>query len=63
MAVETCGACRESFTSTTSGDMHRTGKHHIFTGPERRRCLTTPEMEEQGMTRNQRGHWMSPGRD
>ncbi|MGO4984986.1 hypothetical protein, partial [Collinsella sp. Sow4_E3] len=47
----------ETFTSTTSGDMHRTGKHGQITGPARRRCLTEAEMLDQGMTRNRSGQW------
>lgn len=55
--IEHCTACHETFTGTTSGDMHRTGKHHLSTGPDRRRCLTVDEMLVKGMTRNARGHW------
>lgn len=59
MAQETCPACWEKFTGTTPGDMHRVGKHHIFTGPERRRCLSVDEMRALGMVQNSRGAWMT----
>lgn len=63
LRTEHCGSCCATFTSSTAGDMHRVGKHHINTGPDRRRCLAVEEMETKGMTRNQHGYWMSPGRD
>lgn len=59
MAHETCPSCWEVFTGTTAGDMHRVGKHHIFSGPDRRRCLTVDEMSEVGMIRNSGGIWMT----
>ena len=52
--------CHETFTGTTSGDMHRVGEHHTSVGPNRRRCLTPAEMIDLGMGRNRFGYWMSP---
>ena len=60
MAQETCPACWEVFSGTSAGDMHRVGKHHIFAGPERRRCLSVAEMEARGMARDKRGVWRNP---
>ncbi len=61
LRVEHCGGCRELGTGTTSGDRHRTGKHHIYSGPDRRRCRSVEEMEALGMKRNKRGHWTLGG--
>lgn len=55
--------CHQTFTGATAGDMHRTGKHHVSLGPDRRRCLTEAEMLAKGMARNGRGIWMSSARD
>lgn len=55
--IEHCPECHQTFTGTTSGDMHRTGRHDTSTGPNRRRCLSIEEMETKGMTTNARGHW------
>jgi hypothetical protein len=57
LRIEHCPACHQTFTGSTSGDMHRTGDHGVFEGPERRRCLTPDEMREKGMAQNARGHW------
>ncbi|MCL1900463.1 MAG: hypothetical protein FWG11_08155 [Promicromonosporaceae bacterium] len=59
LRVEHCPECHETFTSTSSGDRHRTGDHAVSTGPDRRRCLTVTEMADRGMARNSRGHWTS----
>lgn len=59
--VEHCTECHQSFTGTASGDKHRVGKHDVFTGPQRRRCLSVEEMETKGMKRNKHGHWGSGG--
>lgn len=61
LRIEHCPSCHETFTGTTSGDMHRTGKHHISVGPDRRRCLTVEEMRAKGMKQNQHGYWTSGG--
>lgn len=55
--------CHQTFSGTTAGDMHRVGKHHVSTGPDRRRCMTEAEMLARGMTRNSFGIWMCPGPD
>lgn len=49
--------CHQTFSGTRSGDKHRTGEHHISTGPDRRRCRTVEEMLAAGMVQNQRGVW------
>jgi hypothetical protein len=41
--------CHQTFSSTSAGDMHRTGDHAVTSGPTRRRCLTVGEMLEKGM--------------
>lgn len=65
--LEHCTVCHRSFTSTLAGDMHRTGKHHISSGPDRRRCRTVEEMERRGLTARTlpNGHvvWGQPGRN
>lgn len=61
MRMEHCGACHQTFSGTTAGDRHRVGKHHIFTGPQRRRCLTVEEMQKIGMRQNARGIWTLGG--
>lgn len=60
--TEHCPDCHATFTNTAAGDKHRTGKHHITSGPDRRRCLTETEMLAKGMVRNSRGVWMSSAR-
>jgi hypothetical protein len=42
--VEHCTACHQTFSGTTTGDKHRVGAHGVTQGPDRRRCLTVPEM-------------------
>lgn len=55
-----CCACGEVFSGETAGNMHRTGDHAVFTGPDRRRCLTADEMLGKGMTylTNAHGTWI-----
>jgi hypothetical protein len=48
-----CRGCGQYFNSTSAFDLHRVGK------PEARRCLSTDEMVEAGMTRNAGGFWVS----
>lgn len=60
---ELCPECGEVFTGTRAGDKHRTGKHHITSGPHRRRCLSVDEMLEKGMARNHLGIWMASSRE
>ena len=55
--IEHCTVCHETFTGSTAGDMHRTGDHAVFEGPDRRRCLTADEMREKGMAQNARSQW------
>lgn len=57
--MEHCTRCCQTFTGQSAGDLHRTGDHAVSVGPNRRRCLTVEEMEERGMARNGRGHWMT----
>lgn len=54
--LEHCKSCHETFSGTSAGDMHRTGRHGVD-----RRCLTAGEMRERGMTLNQRNAWTSGG--
>lgn len=61
LRAEHCTECHQNFTGTSAGDKHRTGKHHVRSGPDARRCLTTDEMTAKGMTRNKRGVWTSGG--
>lgn len=60
LKAEHCGACCLTFSGTYSGDMHRTGKHDVVSGPDRRRCLTVEEMIEKGMSLGKDGLWRSP---
>lgn len=53
-----CGACNQYFRSVSAFDMHRTGSHAQLA----RRCLTTDEMTEAGMSKDQHGCWMGPSR-
>ena len=48
-----CRGCGQYFNSTSAFDLHRVGK------PEARRCLSTDEMVEAGMTRNAGGFLVS----
>jgi hypothetical protein len=61
LRIEHCTACHETFSGTTSGDRHRVGDSAIYSGPDRRRCLTPDEMREKGMTQNARGVWTNGG--
>lgn len=61
--TEHCPACHETFTGSYSGDKHRVGKHHISTGPQRRRCLNESEMLDIGMVQNSKRVWMSQARE
>ena len=61
MRMEHCDSCHRTFSGSTAGDKHRTGEHHIFVGPKRRRCLTEDEMTDKGMERNARGIWTNGG--
>ena len=53
---EHCPECHETFGGTTAGDMHRTGRHRVTEGPDRRRCLTPAEMSARGMPQRE-GVW------
>lgn len=61
LRTEHCTACHQTFSGTTSGDMHRTGRHDTTVGPERRRCLASNEMRAKGMEQNDRGVWTTGG--
>lgn len=56
-----CTVCHQTFTGPSSGDKHRTGKHGVTCGPDRRRCLTVDEMTARGMKRNGHGYWTLGG--
>lgn len=49
----TCRACGCIFSSVSSFDRHRVGKHE----PMERRCLSVEEMCNRGMTQNAKGWW------
>jgi len=49
-----CQGCKEYFNSTFAFDKHRTGEY----GKDRR-CLSTSEMLEKGMDKNNAGFWIS----
>ena len=53
---EHCPERHETFGGTTAGDMHRTGRHGVTEGPDRRRCLTPAEMSARGMPQRE-GVW------
>lgn len=53
----TCLGCGTPFNSVSAFDKHRTGKHHISAGADRRRCMTENEMTSAGFVRNKRGVW------
>ena len=75
MARCTCATCQNVFKSATGFDAHRTGdyqevlykpgdtvrKNPIGYGPPRipRRCMTTDEMQDTGMSRNAQGLWIA----
>lgn len=48
-----CSACGEIFKSVTGFDKHRVGQ------PAKRRCLTTQEMLQRGMTKDSGGKWIT----
>lgn len=43
--AELCRGCGKVFAETHAGDAHRVGEHGVHTGPGRRRCMTTEEMQ------------------
>lgn len=52
-----CVGCELEFPSVRAFDAHRVGKQGVNDGPERRRCLTIPEMAAKGWRQNARGWW------
>lgn len=58
---EHCAVCHETFSGTTSGDKHRTGKHEISVGPDRRRCRDRDELAQIGLVLDVKGIWRMPG--
>lgn len=55
---EHCPECHETFGGTYTGDLHRVGQHGVAVGPNRRRCLTSAELEAKGLVQNSRGYWI-----
>jgi len=49
-----CRGCGEYFNSVHAFDRHR-----IWDSPTARRCLTTEEMVQTGMTKNASGFWIT----
>ena len=48
-----CRACDEYFNSTFAFEKHRTGK------PDSRSCLTSNQMSDKGMVKNEALFWVS----
>ena len=48
-----CRGCDEYFNSTFAFDKHRTGK------PDSRACLTSNQMQDKGMVKNEAFFWVS----
>lgn len=55
-----CACCKQVFAGTRAFDAHRVGPY--TRKQQKRRCLTRREMLLRGMTQNERGWWMLPGR-
>lgn len=55
-----CPTCGHCFNSDTGFDRHRVGRHDDDAKP--RRCLSVPEMEAKGYSRNARGWWITKRR-
>jgi hypothetical protein len=47
--AEHCKVCHLTFAGTNAGDSHRTGKHGVTKGPDRRRCHPAAELAALGM--------------
>ena len=54
-----CRSCDLKFRSEGAFNMHRTGKHWLNDGPERRRCMDEIEMLDKGMAKNAGGVWVT----
>ena len=50
-----CQGCFEYFNSEAAFNLHRTGTYQPLT----RRCLSTEEMQELGMSVNMAGFWIT----
>jgi hypothetical protein len=59
MARCECAACNKPFVSVDSFDHHRVGRHGIYEGATRRRCLNLEEMSAAGWERSEKG-WRHP---
>ena len=55
-----CASCKQTFAGTRAFDAHRVGPY--TRKQRRRRCLTRKEMKQRGMTQNEAGWWMLPGK-
>lgn len=56
-----CPTCLEQFGSDQAFDRHRVGSFASPDSPQHsRRCLSVPEMDEAGWTRNPKGQWLRP---
>ena len=49
-----CQGCKQYFNSNAAFDKHRTGKHGV-----NRRCMTSEEMKDKGMSINHAGFWIT----
>lgn len=55
--VSLCRTCGEVFTTPSTFDRHRVGKHDISAPHYGRRCLTPAEMLAGGFAKNQKDRW------
>lgn len=53
-----CQGCKQYFNSNAAFDKHRTGKHGV-----NRRCMTSEEMKDKGMSINHAGFWITEAYD
>jgi hypothetical protein len=54
VGLNQCPGCGEVFKSLTGFDAHRTGEHGVD-----RRCMAEPEMLKAGLSKNNKGHWVT----
>ncbi len=55
-----CACCKQVFAGTRAFDAHRVGPY--TRKQQKRRCLASREMRLRGMTQNEQGWWMLPGK-
>jgi hypothetical protein len=57
---EHCMVCHQTFGSTSAGNAHRTGRHDVWEGPNRRRCHDVEWMRGKGWRQDDQGIWRLP---